>query len=126
MALHRVFGYLRKYPKGKILIDVAEAPVRSEVKITKGQNWSEMYPDACEDIPKNMPIARGKPATLTTYVDADHARDKVTCRSVTGVLMLINNTPLQWVSKRQGTVETSTYGSELIAARTAIDMIIEV
>ena len=39
--------------------------------------------------------------------------------------MLINNTPIQWVSKRQPTVETSTYGSELIATRIAIDMITE-
>ena len=39
--------------------------------------------------------------------------------------MLLNNTPLVWVSKRQKTVETSTYGSELVAARIAIDLIIE-
>lgn len=125
-ALQRVFGYLRKKPKGKILIDVEEAPIRSSVNVTSGQNWSEMYPDACEDIPKDMPIQRGKPVSITTYVDADHARDKVTCRSVTGVLLLVNNTPLQWVSKRQPTVETSTYGSELVAARIAVDMIVEV
>jgi hypothetical protein len=37
----------------------------------------------------------------------------------------VNNTPLVWVSKRQKTVETSTYGSEMIAARIAIDLIIE-
>ncbi len=39
---------------------------------------------------------------------------------------MINNTPLQWVSKRQPTVETSTYDAELIATRVTIDMIIEV
>ena len=59
------------------------------------------------------------------YVDADHARNKVTRRSVTGIVLLVNNTPLVWVSKRQKTVETSTYGSELVAARIAIDLIIE-
>ena len=30
-----------------------------------------------------------------------------------------------WISKRQKTVESSTYGSELVAARIAIDLIIE-
>jgi len=125
-ALQRVFGYLRKWNKGKIVIDIEDPPVRDEVKVTSGQNWSEMYPDAVEDIPTDMPVPKGRTATVTAYVDADHARDKVTRRSVTGVLLLINNTPLQWVSKRQPTVETSTYGAELIATRVAIDMIIEV
>jgi hypothetical protein len=58
-------------------------------------------------------------------VDADHARDKVTCRSVTGIVLLLNNTPITWISKHQKTVETSTYGSELVAARIAIDLLIE-
>ena len=68
---------------------------------------------------------KGMEAKLTVYVDADHARNKVTRRSVTGIIMLLNNTPLVWISKRQKTVETSTYGSELVAARIAIDLIIE-
>jgi hypothetical protein len=38
---------------------------------------------------------------------------------------LVNKTPVKWYSKRQNTVETSTYGSELVAARIAIEMIIE-
>jgi hypothetical protein len=44
---------------------------------------------------------------------------------VTGIILLVNNTPLIWISKRQKTVESSTYGSELVAARIAIDLIIE-
>ena len=59
-------------------------------------------------------------------MDADHARDKVTCRSVTGILLCVNNTPVIWYTKRQKTVETSTYGSELVAARIATEMIMEV
>ena len=67
-----------------------------------------------------------KECTVTCFVDADHARDKVTCRSVTGILLLVNNTPLIWYTKRQKTVETSTYGSELVAARLGTEMVIEV
>ena len=37
----------------------------------------------------------------------------------------MNNTPLVWVCKRQRTVESSTYGAELVAARMAVDLIIE-
>ena len=90
-----------------------------------GFNWEEFYPDAVEQIPEDMPIALGKKATITCYVNADHARDAVTQRSVTGIVLLINNTPMTWMSKRQVTVETSTYGSEMVASRIAVDLIIE-
>jgi Reverse transcriptase (RNA-dependent DNA polymerase) len=124
-ALHRIFGYLARYPEGMIPIDVADAPIRKEAIVTKGQNWIEFYPDAEEDIPYDMLTPMGSEATMTVYVDADHARDQVTRRSVTGIILLVNNTPLVWISKRQKTVESSTYGSELVAARVAIDLIIE-
>jgi hypothetical protein len=58
-------------------------------------------------------------------VDADHAHDQLTRRSVTGILLLMNGMPIRWYSKRQLTVETSSYGSELVAARIATDHIIE-
>ena len=63
------------------------------------QNWIEMYPDAVENILDVMPVPQGNAVTITTFVDADHARDKITRHSVTGVLMLVNNTPIHWVSK---------------------------
>ena len=59
-------------------------------------------------------------------MDADHARDKVTCRSVTGIIVMINNIVVKTYSKRQATVESSTYGSELVAARIATDIAIEI
>jgi hypothetical protein len=126
LALHRIFGYLARHMDGMIPIDIGEPPIRKNAMVTKGQNWIEFYPDAEEDIPRDMLCPLGdKECKITVYVDADHARDKVTRRSVTGIILLLNNTPLVWVSKRQKTVESSTYGSELVAARVAIDMIIE-
>ena len=46
-------------------------------------------------------------------------------KSVTGIVLLLNNTPITWLSKRQKTVATSTYGSELVVARKATDLLIE-
>ena len=77
-----------------------------------------------EDIPLDMTQPLGKVAKITCFVDADHARDQATRRSVTGILLLINNTPITWISKRQKTVETSTYGSKLVAAKIAIELIL--
>ncbi len=41
-------------------------------------------------------------------------------------MLFLNITFARWVSMRQKTVESSTHGSELIAARTAIDLVVEV
>lgn len=98
--------------------------MRKKVSITKGQDWIEFYPDAVEDVPSDKPEPRGELCTLTCYVDADHARDKLTRRSVTGILILLNNTPISWTFKCQKMVESSTYGSELVASRTAVELII--
>ena len=43
----------------------------------------------------------------------------VTGRSVTAVLHLVNQTPIEWFSKKQATVETATHGSEFVAAKMA-------
>jgi hypothetical protein len=129
VAAQRIFGYLRKFPKGQIIIDNQACPFRQGLKFEDHmETWKELYDDAEEDIPKDMPEVLNKDvvANITCFVDADHARDKVTRRSVTGILLLINNTPLIWYSKRQKTVETSTYGSELVAARIAVEMVMEV
>jgi hypothetical protein len=63
---------------------------------------------------------------MTVYVDADHAHDLVKRRSIKGILVMLNNTPIRWVSKRQKTVETSAYRSELVASRVATELILEI
>ena len=49
----------------------------------------------------------------------------MTRRSVTGIPLFVNNTPIKWYSKRQNTVEGSTYGAELVALKIAIDIAVE-
>ena len=65
------------------------------------------------------------PNRVAFWVDADHGYDQVTRRSVTGILIMIDGMVWKTYSKRQKTVETSTYGSELVAARIAVDLVIE-
>jgi hypothetical protein len=45
-AVRRIFGYLHMCPKGRILIDNGQAPIRNEAMVTRGQDWNEFYPDA--------------------------------------------------------------------------------
>ena len=46
----------------------------------------------------------GSPASIVC-LDANHAHDQVTRRSVAGILLFVNNTPVNWYSKQQHTVE---------------------
>ena len=78
-----------------------------------------------EDIPKDAPPPLGKFVTSTHFVDANLLYCLATGKSVTGILHLLNKTPIDSFSKKQATVETATYGSELVAARTCVEQIIE-
>jgi hypothetical protein len=42
------------------------------------------------------------------------------------MLHFANQTPIEWFCKRQNTVETATYGSEFVAAKTATEQIIDI
>ena len=63
-----------------------------------------------------MPEPLGKPVHITIFCDSDHAADKVTRRSPTGLLIFLNRAPIDLSSKRQNSIETSTFGSEFTAA----------
>jgi len=80
-------------------------------------DWaSTIYGNVKEAVPDDVPEPLGQPITLTTYLDANLYHDMITEHSVTGIVYLINQTPFDWYSKKQGTVETATYGSEFVAA----------
>ena len=70
-----------------------------------------------------MPPPRGNAATTHCFVDVDLAANTVTRRSQTGILVFVNRAPIIWYSKRQNTVEVSTFGSEITAMKNAIEFI---
>ena len=88
-------------------------------------NWEYVYGNIKEEIPYTMPIPKGREVKITMFADANLYHDMVTGRSVTGLLMMLNGTPIDWFSKKQQCVETAAYGSEFVAARIGVDKIIE-
>jgi hypothetical protein len=86
----------------------------------------EFYPDSGEEIPKDLPSEKGPRVRMTVFVDTYHGHDLVTRRSITVILVMLNNMPIRWISNRQKTVETSTYGSEVDFSRVATELILEV
>jgi hypothetical protein len=124
-AVKRILSYLKTFPKTRLIIDTSY-PDHYVYPVEAHSNCMEFYPDAIEEIPKDLPPEKGPRVRMTAYVDADHAHDLVTRRSITGILVMLNNTPIRWVSKRQKTAETSTYGSEFVASRVATELILEI
>ena len=68
-------------------------------------------------MPTNMPESRGLGFVMRAYVDADHASNTITRRSRTGFLVYLNMAPVYWLSKKQTSVETSSFGSEFTAMK---------
>ena len=76
------------------------------------------------DIPNGVPLPKGNLVRATTFVDANIVQCKVTGYAATGMLHLLNQTPVDWFSNKQATVETATHGSEFVTARHATEQII--
>jgi hypothetical protein len=121
--LKRVYCYLRNYKKNAIKFRT-DIPDYSGYKVEK-VSWGHVYHPCEEELPWDMPEPRGKLVRTTTFVDANLLHDMITGRSATGILHMLNKTPIDWFSKRQNTVETATYGSEFVAARIAVEQIID-
>jgi Reverse transcriptase (RNA-dependent DNA polymerase) len=120
----RIYGYLSKMRHASIRIRVEE-PDYSDIPDFQ-YDWSQTIYGNLEELkPDDAPVPQGKYVTLTHYVDANLMHDVITGRSVTGILHLANKTPIDWYSKKQATVETATYGSEFVAARTCVEQIID-
>ena len=54
---------------------------------TKQSAMATLYKDTIEELPPNEPEPKGREVQINYFVDSDHARDKITCRSHTGILI---------------------------------------
>lgn len=127
-ALH-VFKYLKDHKRSKMVFDPLPVYIHDdhlhplERASYRAQFMKELYPDAVEDLPPNAPKPCGKEVTISVFVDSDHAGDKITRRSRTGIIIFVNRAPIMWFSRKQNTVETSTFGAEMVAMKQAMEML---
>ena len=121
--LRRICGYLSKFRSACIRVRTEE-PDYSDLP-DKEYDWSRsVYGNVHEQPAEGRPPPKGKHVVTTTYVDANLYHDLLTGKAVTGVLHFVNQTPIDWFTKKQESVETATYGSEFMAARKAIQQIV--
>ena len=110
-----MFGYLKIKHNAELILDPSEVIFQNS--LFKRENWVNR-PYGTEPITiKNAPDLYGKVVKLIAYCDADHAGDLLTRRSRSGFLIYINNSLIHWMSKRQLSIETSSYGSEFTSLK---------
>ena len=119
--LHHIFGYLKMNPKRKLFFDPQHPNI--DERAFKEHDWYEFYRDAKERLPSDSPKPHGNMVLTHCFVDSNHVGDKVTRRSQMGILIFVNRAPILWYSKRQNTVETSTFGRKFIAMKTVVEQV---
>jgi len=124
-AVYHIFAYLKSHLKFSIVFDPKDIQLDEQAFAAVDiKEWREFYGDVEEELPRRMPEPRGNAVDITCFVDANHAGNLVTRRSHTGVLIFVQNAPIMWFSKKQNTVESSSFGSEFVALRIAKELIV--
>ena len=119
-AVFQMFAFLKSRHNGVMVFD----PTEPEIDYSKFQkeDWSATpYGSCSEDLPQNAPRPLGIGFSIRAFVDSDHAGDMITRRSRTGFIIFLNNAPIYWYSKKQGSCETSSFGSEFIAMKSCCE-----
>ena len=116
-ALYRIFGYLKSHHNVEMFFDPSHPHIDESEFPDRDWSTSEFGSELKEILPGNMPEPRGQGMVMRCFVDADHASDSITRRSRTGFVVYLNTAPIYWCSKKQTTVETSSFGSEFVAMK---------
>ena len=114
----QIFGYLKKYHNAELVFDPSDPTINEQDFERRDWTSSEFrHVEGKEELPPNMPEPRGMGFTIIAKVDADHASDTVTRRSRTGILVYLNCLLIHWWSKKQASIESSSFGAEFIAMK---------
>ena len=122
-VLH-IFAYLKKYHNTELVYGPSD-PVVDENDFER-RDWASSefgHVEGKKEFPANMPEPRGHGFIMRAKVDADHASDTVSRQSRTGFLIYLNCALVYWWSKKQASVESSSFGSEFVAMKQCCEYI---
>ena len=93
-AVYRIFGYLNQVTKRSFYFD----PNKLIVWEDRFQifDWEDFYKDSREHIPLIMTEPQGLSMSTHCFVYANHTGDKTTRRSMIGILIFCNRSPIIW------------------------------
>ena len=98
--------------------------VDSAKNVEEYEEFTHQYKYYKEELDPYFPDPTAEELDITIFSDSDHAHDLVTGRSITGLIAFVGSTPVYWKSKRQTSVHTSTFGSEFMASKAAVELAI--
>ena len=116
----KILGYLKKYPKRGYFIDPRDPILNVDYDDVK-PDFGHQYHDFQEEIDDRLPVEKMKELSITIFCDSNHGHDKRTGKSISGIIVFVGRTPIYWSSKRQSSVQTSTFGAEFIALKKAVE-----
>ena len=120
--VYHIFGYLDKHHNSEIVFDPSPPDIPDNLFVR--HDWSNtVYGNCSEELPIDAPKPRGYGFIMRAFVDSDHAGDSTTRRSRTGFIIYLNSAPIYYLSKKQTSIETSSFGSEFIAMKTGCEYI---
>ena len=118
-AIH-IMSYLKGKHNSRLVLDPSYARHDKEVFIDDA-DWRPFYGDVKEALPPNAPKPLGREVELRMFVDSDHAGDKASRRSRTGFMIFMNMALINFLSKKQPTVESAVFGAEFVAMKHGVE-----
>ena len=118
-AIFHLFNFLDKRHNARVVFDQSYPDL--DMTAFKECDWKAFYGDVQEAIPPNAPPPRGKDVDLRMFVDSDHAGDRRTRRSRTGLIFYLNLAPITWYSEKQATIETTVFKAEFVAMKQGME-----
>jgi hypothetical protein len=122
-AVFHIFAYLKAHHNSELVFDPSD-PVIDESKFER-HDWTTCelgHIDSKKKTPVYMPEPCGQRFQVRAKVDADHAADTVTRRSRTGFLVWCNYALIHWHSKKQTSIESSSFGDEFMAGSNVVSI----
>ena len=114
----QIFRYLKKYHNAELVFDPSNPTINDQDFEKKDWTSSEFrHIKGSEELPPNMPKPRGMGFTIVAKVDMDHASGTVTRRSRTGILVYLSCSLVHRRSKKQTSIESSSFRAEFIAMK---------
>ena len=117
--LYRILVHIRKYHNTKIVFDSSVPDIN--------KNNFEKWDWSCSEFSSIIKtkheiylralVPKGIGFTITGKVDIDHTLSTITYRSRIDFIMHLNSVPIYWFSKKQVSVEISSFKSEFIAMK---------
>jgi hypothetical protein len=118
-AVYNVLAYLKRCHNSRLVFDPSFTGIYLSSFVH--HDWREFYGDVKEAIPHHAPKPRGKDVDLRMYVESDHAGDKQTRRSRSGLFVYMNISLIFCLSKKQSTIDTSLFGAKFVAIQAGME-----